>query len=169
MLRGDQVVYATVAAEGFSICFRDVADWATPSCQAFSVDGVPDPRAATAALSVGADWVLVTPRWGAGSQANLVVDGTTAPDVPVPVVAPDADRVSVFAVGDSARPLASVWKGTIGYIGQVDTHGTVIEALHPPHHPGGRHRAAADGRPVDRPRRPHRRRCGRLPGVAAHR
>lgn len=135
VLRGDQVVYATVAVEGFSICFRAVADWATPSCQAFSVDGVPDPRAATAALSVGADWVLVNPRWGAGSQANLVVDGAAAPSPPAPVVAPDADRVSVFAVGDSARPLVSVWKGTIGYIGQVDAHGTVTKLFNHPTSP----------------------------------
>jgi hypothetical protein len=132
VLRGDQVVYATVAAEGFSICFLEVTGPATPSCQPFTVDGVPDPRAATAALEVGAEWVLVTPRWGAGSQAQLVVDGTTAPAAPVAVVAPVADRAKVFAVGDSARPLAAVWKGTTGYIGQVDAYGTISKLFtHP--------------------------------------
>jgi hypothetical protein len=125
VLRGDQVIYATAAAEGFSICFRDVAGWESPSCQPFTVDGVPDPRAATAALAVGLDWVLVTPRWGAGSQANLVVNGTAGPAAPVAVVAPVANRVDVFAVGDSQRPLASVWKGTTGYIGQVNKVGTI--------------------------------------------
>jgi len=79
----------------------------------------------TAALAVGLDWVLVTPRWGAGSQANLVVNGTAGPAAPVAVVAPVANRVDVFAVGDSQRPLASVWKGTTGYIGQVNTVGTI--------------------------------------------
>ncbi len=78
VLRGDQVVYATVAAEGFGICFLDVTAPVDSPCTTFTVDGVPDPRAATAALATGADWVLVTPRWGAGSQAQLVVDGTTA-------------------------------------------------------------------------------------------
>ncbi len=125
VLRGDQVVYATVAAEGFGICFLDATASAGPSCQPFTVDGVPDPRAATVALDVGAEWVLVTPRWGAGSQARLVVDGTAAPGEPAPVVPPAADRSKVFAVGDSARPLASVWRGTTGYIGQVEAGGTV--------------------------------------------
>jgi hypothetical protein len=132
VLRGDQVVYATVAAEGFAICFLDASGSAPLSCQNFTVDGVADPRAATVALNTGADWVLVTPRWGAGSQTQLVVDGTIAPGVPVPVVAPVADRSKVFAVGDSARPLASVWKGTTGYIGQVDTYGTISKLFtHP--------------------------------------
>ena len=132
VLRGDQVVYATVAAEGFGICFLDVAAPDDSPCKTFTVDGVADPRAATAALHTGADWVLVTPRWGAGSQAQLVVDGTTSPGVPVPVVAPVADRSRVFAVGDSDRPLASVWKGTTGYIGQVDPYGSVSKLFtHP--------------------------------------
>ncbi len=48
------------------------------------------------------------------------------------VVAPVADRSKVFTVGDSDRPLASVWKGTTGYIGQVDTHGNVSKLFtHP--------------------------------------
>ncbi|HEY3545472.1 MAG TPA: hypothetical protein VGK17_05205 [Propionicimonas sp.] len=132
VLRGDQVVYATVAADGFGVCFLDVAAPAASPCKSFSVDGVPDPRAATAALHVGAGWVLVTPRWGAGSQAQLVVDGTTTPGVPVPVVTPVADRSKVFTVGDSDRPLASVWKGTTGYIGQVGTDGNVSKLFtHP--------------------------------------
>ncbi len=125
VMRGDQVVYATASPDSFSLCFRDVPHWETPACQPFDVDGVTDPRKATVALAVGADWVLVTPRWGAGSQTNLVAAGTTTPTEPARIVAPDADRSIVSAVGDSDRPLVSVWRAASGYIGQVGEDGRV--------------------------------------------
>lgn len=124
-LRDDQVVYVTAAEDAFSICFRTLADWTSPACRPFEVPGLDDPRTATADLSLGADWALVTPRWGAGSETNLVVGGAEAPDAPVVVTEPDADRVRIFAVGDSERPLAAVWKGPSGYIGQVGADGEV--------------------------------------------
>ncbi|MCC6497495.1 MAG: hypothetical protein IT193_14680, partial [Propionibacteriaceae bacterium] len=131
-LRDDQVVYVTAAESGFAICFRQLADWTNPSCRPFEVPGLDDPRTATADLSLGADWALVTPRWGAGSETNLVVAGADAPDAPVVVTEPDADRVRIFAVGDSERPLAAVWKGPSGYIGQVETDGEVSKLFDHP-------------------------------------
>jgi hypothetical protein len=127
VLRGDQVLYVTAGAAGFTICFRDVATWDEPSCQPFTVPGLADPRTASAALAVGADWVLVTPRWGAGSEVQLVVAGTTTASAPVAVVRPTANRVHVFTVGDSERPLAAVWKGSTGYIGKVAANGTIAQ------------------------------------------
>lgn len=124
-LRGEQAVYVTATGSTFAICFRQLADWANPSCQPFEVPGLGDPRTATAGLSLGDDWALVTARWGAGSQTNLVVAGTSAPDAPVVITEPVADRVRIFAVGDSERALAAVWTGTSGYIGQVGADGEV--------------------------------------------
>ncbi len=131
-LRGDQVVYVTALADTFTVCLRERAFWADPSCQPFDVPGVDDPRTATAGLALGADWALVTPRWGTGSETRLVVAGTATAEPPVAVIEPDADRVRIFAVGDSERPFAAVWNSTSGYIGQVSAEGKVSNLFHYP-------------------------------------
>jgi len=127
-LRGGQVVYLTGTTSRAQLCFRGIAASSRSSCVTVKKG---DYSKATAELSLGSNWVLVSlHKTPSAALVQYVATGTTRPGT-LKLVARTSSMQSLRLVGrgDSTWPLGLMLTGAGGFVAKYDPARKKISTL----------------------------------------